>query len=109
MAYKKRTKPAPVETLNETPIETPKVEDTAPTEVITEQMTFIPDFRIIKVKVIHGALNVRSQPTMQSRVNAVLPDGTVVTLKKIEVLNTERWGELESGVGWINLKYTAEI
>lgn len=106
MAYKKRTKPAPVETPKETPIETPKTEDT---EVITEQMTFIPDFRIIKVKVIHGALNVRSRPTMQSGINAVLPDGTIVTLKKIEVLNTERWGELESGVGWINLKYTAEI
>lgn len=112
MAYKRKTKPAPK--IEITPaIAIVPIEPTERIEIKTElpepeQMTFIPDFRIIKVKTT-TALNIRQEPSFQARINGVLPPGAEETLTEIKVIDMERWGKIESGMGWINLRWTAEI
>ena len=54
------------------------------------------------VTVTAAALNVRSGPSVEYKVNTVIKDKGKYTI--IEEKNG--WGKLKSGAGWINLKYT---
>ena len=54
------------------------------------------------VKVTADALNVRSGPGTSYKVNMTIRDQGTYTI----VEEKNGWGRLESGAGWISLKYT---
>ena len=52
-------------------------------------------------------LNVRKEPNANSQIMMILKKGSVYTIvKEIKNKNGSIWGELKSGVGYINLKFT---
>lgn len=60
-----------------------------------------------KVKVMVDALNIRSGPGIQYKINGCIQDCGVYTIVE-EDANGE-WGKLKSGQGWICLSYTQKI
>lgn len=82
--------PIPIPTPTPTPIPTP-----------TPTPAFVP----YKVRVIAGALNYRSGPGTQYKVNGVITDKGIYTI----VGEENGWGKLKSGAGWISLKYTSRL
>lgn len=57
------------------------------------------------IKVSVAALNVRSGPGVNYRINTIIKDKNAYTI----VEEKNGWGKLKSGAGWINLKYTNKI
>ncbi|MBQ7595264.1 MAG: N-acetylmuramoyl-L-alanine amidase [Clostridia bacterium] len=66
-------------------------------------------FAPYSVEVTADVLNVRSGPGTQYPVNAQILRGEVYTLINTLEVNGEEWGELLSGTGWIDLKYTRRV
>ncbi len=60
-----------------------------------------PVFKPYKVKVTASALNYRSGPSTQHRINGVIRDKGIYTI----IEEKDGWGKLQSGAGWISLKY----
>ena len=58
-----------------------------------------------RVKVLADALNIRSGPGTQYKINNCIRDCGVYTI----VETKDNWGKLKSGQGWICLDYTAKI
>ena len=57
------------------------------------------------VKVMAGALNVRSGPGTSNKINTCVKRGDVYTI--VETYGD--WGRLKSGAGWINLGFTERV
>lgn len=57
------------------------------------------------VKVTANVLNVRKEPTTNSRIVTTIKNGGVYTI----VAEDNGWGKLKSGVGWISLKYVNRL
>lgn len=62
-----------------------------------------------RVKVTTAALNVRSGPGSNYKVNQVILDEGVYTIVEERIVNGIRWGRLKSGAGWIGLGFTKRI
>lgn len=60
------------------------------------------EFKSYLVKVTSAALNVRSGPGMSYGINMCIRDKGIYTI----VAESDGWGKLKSGAGWINLNYT---
>lgn len=58
----------------------------------------------VKINSNDGFLNVREKPNANSNINTVIKNGEVYTI----VAESNGWGKLKSGAGWINLKYTTK-
>lgn len=58
-----------------------------------------------KVKVTASALNYRKGPGVSYGINGTITDRGVYTI----VEESNGWGKLKSGAGWINLKYTSRV
>lgn len=58
-----------------------------------------------KVKITANTLNVRKQPTVNSKIVTQVHKGQVYTIVKTQ----NGWGKLKSGAGWINLAYTKKV
>ena len=58
-----------------------------------------------RVKVIVDALNIRSGPSTQYKINGCITDYGVYTIVETQGV----WGKLKSGQGWICLDYTKQI
>lgn len=58
-----------------------------------------------KVKVTVDALNIRSGPGIQYKINGCITDYGVYTI----VETKDGWGKLKSGAGWISLQYTTTV
>lgn len=58
-----------------------------------------------KVRVTADALNYRSGPGVQHRINGTIRDRGIYTI----VEERNGWGRLKSGAGWINLSYTSRV
>jgi uncharacterized protein YgiM (DUF1202 family) len=58
-----------------------------------------------KVKVLADALNIRSGPGTQYKINGCIRDCGVYTI----VETTSGWGKLKSGVGWVCLDYCKTV
>lgn len=56
-------------------------------------------------KVTASALNVRSEPNTNSRINTVIRDKGTYTITD----QKGAWGKLKSGAGWIHLDYTNRV
>lgn len=56
-------------------------------------------------KVTASALNVRSEPNTNSRINTVIRDKGTYTITE----QKGSWGKLKSGAGWIHLDYTKRV
>lgn len=56
-------------------------------------------------KVTATALNVRSQPTTDSRINTVIHKNEIYTLTDVK----GSWGKLKSGAGWVHMNYMQAI
>lgn len=63
------------------------------------------EFKSYVVRVTSAALNVRSGPSMDYAVNTCIRDKGTYTI----VDESNGWGKLKSGAGWINLNYTKKI
>lgn len=59
----------------------------------------------LTVRVNVSALNIRSGPTVNSKITGTIRDRGVYTI--VEKRGT--WGRLKSGVGWISLNYTTQV
>lgn len=64
----------------------------------------VPSFKKYNVKVL-TALNVRSTPSTSGKVNTVIRDNGIYGI----VAEQNGWGKLQSGAGWIALKYTKRV
>lgn len=62
-------------------------------------------FKEYKVKITASALNYRSGPGTNYKINGTITDKGVYTI--VEERND--WGKLKSGAGWISLKYTSKV
>ena len=62
-----------------------------------------------RVKVTTAALNVRSGPGTNYKVNQVILDEGVYTIVEERMVNGIRWGRVKSGAGWIGLSFTERI
>lgn len=62
-------------------------------------------FNNYKVRITANALNYRQGPGVNYKVNGVICDKGIYTI----VDESNGWGKLKSGVGWISLKYTSKI
>ena len=58
-----------------------------------------------KVKILHGALNIRKGPSTSYPIVGVIRDRGVYTI--VETKGT--WGKLKSGKGWISLGYCKKL
>lgn len=58
-----------------------------------------------KVKVTANSLNVRRKPSASADIVTILSYGEVYTIVGID----RNWGQLKSGLGWINLNYTEVV
>ena len=58
----------------------------------------------VKINSNDGFLNVRNEPNANSTINTAVKNGEVYTI----VAESNGWGKLKSGAGWINLKYTTK-
>lgn len=56
-------------------------------------------------KVTANALNVRSQPTTDSRVNTVIHRNEIYTITTTQ----GSWGKLKSGAGWVHMSYMQAV
>lgn len=63
------------------------------------------EFEAYKVKVTSAALNVRSGPSVNYGINMCIRDKGIYTI----VEESDGWGKLKSGAGWINLDYTKRV
>lgn len=72
-------------------------------EAATE--TKVEEFKSYMVKVTSAALNVRSGPSTNYGVTTCIRDKGTYTI----VAESNGWGKLKSGAGWINLDYTKKI
>lgn len=61
--------------------------------------------KIYKVKILVPMLNVRSGPGTNYRITRVVRKNEVYTI----VDEKNGWGQLRSGAGWINLKYSTRV
>lgn len=61
------------------------------------------------VKVTTAALNVRSGPGTNYKVNKVILDEGVYTIVSEKTVGGIKWGELKSGAGWIALSFTKKL
>lgn len=59
-----------------------------------------------KVKVTAGSLYIRKGPGTAYATNGVVRKGETYTITEEAMNSTTRWGKLQSGAGWISLKYT---
>ena len=83
-----------------------RVEPTpTPTPTPAPTPTPVPVFTPYKVRITADALNYRSGPGTQYRVNGVITDKGIYTI----VGEENGWGKLKSGAGWISLKYTSRL
>ena len=65
-----------------------------------------PDpFKNFLVKIIANVLNIREEPTANSKIVGQITDKGIYTI--VDVSGT--WGKLKSGAGWISLNYTQKI
>lgn len=62
-------------------------------------------FKFYTVKITADVLNVRKKATTDSKVMAQVKKGQVYTI----IDESNGWGKLKSGVGWIKLSYTKKI
>ena len=62
-------------------------------------------FNTYKVRITASALNYRQGPGVNYKVNGVIYDKGIYTI----VDESNGWGKLKSGAGWISLKYTSKI
>lgn len=58
----------------------------------------------VKINSSDGFLNVREKPSASSKINTAVKNGEVYTI----VAESNGWGKLKSGAGWINLKHTTK-
>lgn len=65
----------------------------------------VEEFKSYMVKVTSAALNVRSGPGVNYGINTCIRDKGSYTI----VAESDGWGKLKSGAGWINLDYTKKI
>ena len=56
----------------------------------------------VKINSSDGFLNVRNEPNTNSNINTTVKNGEIYTI----VAESNNWGKLKSGAGWIYLKYT---
>lgn len=70
-----------------------------------ESATKVEEFKSYMVKVTSAALNVRSGPGTNYGVNMCIRDKGTYTI----VAESNGWGKLKSGAGWINLNYTTKV
>lgn len=68
---------------------------TEPSKVIGKAVNYL-------VKINTKELNVRSEPSANSKINCTVKKGEVFTI----VRESKGWGKLKSGAGWISLNYT---
>lgn len=56
-------------------------------------------------------LNIRKEPNASSRITGKLTynDLNKYTIVETKKVGSETWGELKSGIGWINLRYTKKV
>ena len=64
-----------------------------------------PEFTPYLVKVTASRLNVRAGAGTGYKVNTVVKSGDVFTIVK----ESNGWGKLKSGQGWISLSYTKKV
>lgn len=64
-----------------------------------------PTFKAYLVKVTTDALNYRSGPGTNYKVNGTIRDRGIYTI----VEESNGWGKLKSGAGWISLNYTKKV
>lgn len=62
-------------------------------------------FQNYKVKIVTDALNIRSGPGTQYKINGCIKDCGVYTITETK----GNWGKLKSGAGWICLDYTLKV
>ena len=67
--------------------------------------TVTPSYSHYKVKVTASALNYRKGPGVSYGINGTITDRGIYTI----VEESNGWGKLKSGAGWINLKYTSRV
>lgn len=63
-------------------------------------------FEAYQVRITAGTLNVRKGPGTSNSKNGVVHGNEVFTIVEEAVNGETRWGKLQSGAGWISLKYT---
>lgn len=63
------------------------------------------EFKPYLVKVLADALNYRKGPGVNYGINGVIRDRGIYTI----ITESNGWGKLKSGVGWINLSYTKKV
>lgn len=63
------------------------------------------EFAPYRVKVTATALNIRSIPSINGAVRGQIKDKGIYTI----VDEAGDWGQLKSGAGWINLRYTKKV
>lgn len=65
-----------------------------------------PDpFKNFLVKIIANVLNIREEPTSNSKIVGQITDKGIYTIVDV----SGNWGKLKSGAGWISLNYTQKI
>lgn len=62
-----------------------------------------------KVKVTATSLYIRKGPGTSYAANGVVRKGETYTITEEALNGTTRWGKLQSGAGWISLKYTETV
>lgn len=68
-------------------------------------ITATPSSSHYKVKITASALNYRKGPGVSYAINGTITDRGIYTI----VEESNGWGKLKSGAGWINLKYTSRV
>jgi hypothetical protein len=69
-----------------------------------------PPAEEFRVKVTGSALNYRSGPGTEFKVNGTITDKGVYTIVEIRTASDGgEWGKLKSGAGWIYLAYTSKL
>jgi len=71
----------------------------------TETQKVVKDFPTYKVKVTADSLNVRAGAGTKYKATTTIKKGEVYTI----VDESNGWGKLKSGAGWISLKYTKKV
>ena len=75
------------------------------TWVALEAEPKVEEFKSYSVRVTSAALNVRSGPGMNYGINTCIRDKGTYTI----VAESNGWGKLKPGAGWINLDYTKRV
>lgn len=66
-------------------------------------------FRPFSVEITTGTLNVRNNPGISNPITAQVFGGEIYRITDTRTIDGTQWGKLDSGAGWINLKYTRKI